>query len=247
MAKDRSESTVRAGHVLALLAYFITLSLSASLGFTQVAAADPPAITLSGDITTTPGEIHLSWGSPACDTVRVFQEGSLVGDFGSAADFDDGIPGTPQDFTAKCVVSSVEGAASNTVTLTEPYTPGAPTIAGSLSGTDATINWDAVDHADSYHILIDGSDISSTSSFTSDIGIPSDSSPHSVTVIAYNGSVVGGTSNTLTFTVDTGGGGTGCSTYCPLTNRDVSLISLGLAAYIGIKTVSLFKWKGNGA
>lgn len=238
--------TARAGRAAVLAASFTILSLSVSLGFPEAAAADPPAITLSGDITTVPGQIYLSWGSPACDSVRVYQEGSVVGDFGAAADFDDGVPGTPQDFTAKCVVSGVEGPESNTVTLTEPYTPGSPTITDSVSGTDVTLNWSAVDHADGYHCFIDGVDTSSTSSTTCDLGLPTDGSPHDFTVQAYNGDVPGGTSNTLTETFSSGSGATtGCTTYCPLTNRDVSIISLGLAGYIAVETIKLFRWRQN--
>jgi len=196
----------------------------------------PSAPTLSG-IAGNQSAI-MSWSSIAGATGYVLKkDGSTVYTGTNTTYTVTGLTnGTSYNFNVYSTNVSGTSTASNTVTLTPPLPPDAPSLSGSAGNTTVNLTWNVPSGATSYKVYRNGQQVySGTSTSFTDVGL-TNGLKYKYKVTASNVSGDSSVSNELSLVPLTPGG--------DIQPRDIELISMAVAGYIAVKFVGLFRYKG---
>lgn len=197
----------------------------------------PNATTLSGSAGNQ--QNSLQWNSVSGATsYTLYQAGTAIYSGTATTYTHTGLTnGTGYSYTVKAQNSAGYSSASNTVSLTPPLPPGAPTLSGTAADQQINLAWTAPSGSTGYTLTRDGTQIyQGTSTSYTDTGL-TNGIAHKYIVLASNVSGSGANSNALTLTA--------MSAASTVTDRDVQLMSMGLAGYISVQLIKPFRWRGN--
>ena len=201
-----------------------------------VGSSAPSAPTLSG--TAGNQSAIMSWSSIAGATGYVLKkDGSTVYTGTNTMYTVTGLAnGTSYSFNVYSTNASGTSTASNTVAITPPLPPSAPTLSGSAGNTTVNLTWNVPSGATSYKVYRNGQQVySGTATSFTDVGL-TNGLKYKYKVTAGNVSGDSSVSNELSLTPLTPGG--------DIQPRDIELISMAAAGYIAVKFIGLFRYKG---
>jgi hypothetical protein len=197
----------------------------------------PNAPTLSG--TAGNQQNSLQWNSVSGATsYTLYQAGTAIYTGTATTYTHTGLNnGTSYSYTVKAQNSAGYSAASNSITLTPPLPPNAPTLSGTAADRQINLSWTQPSGATQYSLTRDGTQIyQGTATSYADTGL-TNGIAHKYVVYASNVSGSGANSNALSLAA--------MSAASTVTDRDIQLVSMGLAGYISVQLIKPFRWRGN--